>query len=72
MQRWFGHNLTFTARTEDSYATVRERAFTSLAAAAEDARSRVYLGVRYPWDTDGGLESGSDLGQFVCTTRRDQ
>ncbi|MET8333564.1 hypothetical protein ABZV14_06330 [Streptosporangium canum] len=68
-----GHNLTFTARTEDPYATVRERAFTSFAAAAEeDARSRVYLGVRYQWDADGGLESGFDLGEFVYITRRDQ
>lgn len=73
MQRWFGHNLTFTARTEDPYATVRERTFTSFAAAAEeDARSRVYLGVHYQWDADGGLESGFNLGEFVYTTRRDQ
>lgn len=69
-----GHNLTFTARIEDPYATVRERTFTSFAAATaeEDARSRVHLGVRYQWDADGGLESGFDLGEFVYITRRDQ
>ncbi|MGV9776296.1 vanadium-dependent haloperoxidase [Streptosporangium sp. NPDC003464] len=73
MQRWFGHNFTFTVRTEDPYATVRERTFTSFAAAAEEnARSRVYLGVHYQWDADGGLESGFNLGEFVYTTRRDQ
>ncbi|MFD8527908.1 hypothetical protein ACFV0L_10920 [Streptosporangium canum] len=68
-----GHNLTFTARTEDPYATVRERTFTSFAAAAEEgARSRVHLGVHYQWDADGGLESGFDLGEFVYITRRGQ
>ncbi|MFF5208969.1 vanadium-dependent haloperoxidase [Streptosporangium sp. NPDC000396] len=73
MQRWFGHDLTFTATTEDPHATVRSRTFTSFAAAAEEnARSRVYLGVHYQWDADGGLESGFNLGDFVYTTRRDQ
>ncbi|WP_433243027.1 vanadium-dependent haloperoxidase [Streptosporangium sp. CA-135522] len=73
MQRWFGHDLTFTAKTEDPYATVTERTFTSFEAAAEeDALSRLYLGVHYRWDADGGLESGFNLGEYVYVTRRDQ
>ncbi|GIH74251.1 vanadium-dependent haloperoxidase [Planobispora longispora] len=73
MQRWFGHDFAFTATTEDPNANPKTRSFPSFAAAAEEnALSRIYLGVHYRWDADGGLESGFELGEFVYVTRRDQ
>ena len=46
------------------------RAFTSFsAAAAENARSRVYLGVHYQWDADAGLSSGTAIGTWIVANR---
>lgn len=73
MQRWFGHELTFTAPTDDPNANPKTRTFTSFQQAAEeDAASRLWLGVHYRWDAESGLEAGFNLGEFVYTTRRDQ
>ncbi|GAA0375430.1 hypothetical protein GCM10009530_27440 [Microbispora corallina] len=73
MQRWFGHDLTFTAPTDDPYANPRARTFTGFQQAAEeDAMSRLWLGVHYRWDAEAGLESGFNLGEFVYVTHRDQ
>ena len=42
------------------------RSFPSLSAAAvENARSRVYLGVHWQFDADAGLQAGSQIGDFV-------
>jgi hypothetical protein len=42
------------------------RQFASFTAAAiEDARSRVYLGVHYQFDADFGRSSGNAVGEFV-------
>jgi hypothetical protein len=38
------------------------RTFTSFTqAATEDARSRIYLGVHYPFDADDGMATGSNV-----------
>ncbi|GAB3570019.1 hypothetical protein GCM10027578_25580 [Spirosoma luteolum] len=61
-------NITFIATTEDPNATVRQRSFNSLTAAAlENARSRVYLGVHFQWDGDNGFLSGTRVGELVAT-----
>jgi hypothetical protein len=60
-------NITFTATTDDPHAKDVSRTFKSFTAAAlENGRSRVYLGVHYQWDADGGFESGSRVGEDVA------
>jgi membrane-associated phospholipid phosphatase len=45
------------------------RTFRSFAeAAAEDARSRVYLGVHYQFDADNGLRAGEAVAEHVYAT----
>jgi hypothetical protein len=67
MRNWFGtDNITFTATTEDPHAVGVTRTFTSFSAAAvEDARSRIYLGVHYQWDADFGNSSGTSVANHV-------
>jgi membrane-associated phospholipid phosphatase len=63
MRGQFGDSFTFTATTEDPHAVGVTRTFTSFTAAAtEIARSRVYLGVHYPFDGDDGLSTGLSIG----------
>jgi hypothetical protein len=71
MRGYFGtDNVLFTADTEDPHAAGVTRTFTSFSAAAlENARSRVYLGVHYQWDADHGLLSGTAAGEHVVNTR---
>jgi membrane-associated phospholipid phosphatase len=59
-------DVAFTATTEDPHAVGATRTFSSLLAAAkENARSRVYLGVHYQWDADAGLSAGTGLGAWI-------
>lgn len=69
--RFFGtDNITFTATTEDPNAQGVTRQFSSFSAAArENARSRVYLGVHYQFDADAGLSTGAAVGEFVVANR---
>lgn len=58
--------VTFTATTDDPHAVGVTRRFSSFSAAMqEDARSRVYLGVHYQFDADGGISSGTALANYV-------
>jgi len=69
MEHYFGtDNITFTATTEDPHAVGVTRTFTSFSAAAiEDARSRIYLGVHYQWDGDYGVSTGNKVGDYVSS-----
>jgi hypothetical protein len=71
MRLFFGtDNIAFTATTEDPNAVGVTRQFSSFSAAArENARSRVYLGVHYQFDADAGLSSGTSVGEFVLANR---
>jgi hypothetical protein len=70
MRRFFGtDNVTFTAGTEDPNLPQTpkvKRSFNSFTEAAlENGRSRVYLGVHFPWDSDHGFLSGNALAEHV-------
>lgn len=63
-------NVTVVATTEDPSVPGATRTVHSLTEAArENARSRVYLGVHFPWDGDNGFLSGTALGEHVAATR---
>lgn len=71
MQEFFGRDeITFTATTEDPHAlrdengVRRTRQFHSFTQAAlENGRSRVYLGVHYQFDANGGYQIGTAVGK---------
>ena len=73
MRLYYGRDsIAFTATTEDPHALRDEngikltRRFTSFTEAArENGRSRVYLGVHYQWDAEGGFESGSKVAEYA-------
>lgn len=67
MRLFFGtDNIAFTGTTDDPNAAGVTRQFPSFTAAAiEDARSRIYLGVHYQFDADFGRSSGNSVGEFV-------
>jgi hypothetical protein len=67
MRLFFGtDNIAFTGTTDDPNATGVTRQFPSFTAAAiEDARSRIFLGVHYQFDADFGRSSGNAVGEFV-------
>ncbi|MFD9903125.1 vanadium-dependent haloperoxidase [Streptomyces sp. NPDC059063] len=71
MKRYFGSdNISFSLTTEDPHATVKTRSYTSFSQAAkENADSRVYLGVHYPWDATDGLGLGEDIAEHVVTNK---
>jgi hypothetical protein len=71
MRLFFGtDNIAFTATTDDPNARGVTRQFPSFSAAArEDARSRIYIGVHYQFDADAGLSSGTAVGEFVVANR---
>ncbi|WP_121232494.1 vanadium-dependent haloperoxidase [Saccharothrix variisporea] len=68
MKSFFGtDNITFTGGTDDPYAQGVQRTFTSFSAAAtENARSRVYLGVHYQFDGDYGVSSGKAMAESAA------
>ncbi|MFJ8578053.1 vanadium-dependent haloperoxidase [Micromonospora sp. NPDC093277] len=56
----------FIATTQDPHAVGVTRPFATFSAAAtENARSRVYLGVHYQWDADAGMSSGTAMADYV-------
>ncbi|MFI0901640.1 vanadium-dependent haloperoxidase [Streptomyces sp. NPDC020983] len=64
MKGYFGGNdsMNFTVSTDDPHSPQKTRSYTSFhQAAQEDANSRVYLGVHYPWDASDGLKLGDDV-----------
>lgn len=64
MKGYFGGNdaMNFTVNTEDPDSPQKVRSYTSFhQASQEDADSRVYLGVHYPWDARDGLKLGDDV-----------
>ncbi|MBO2008345.1 vanadium-dependent haloperoxidase [Hymenobacter negativus] len=71
MQAFYGRDdISFTATTEDPHAfrdengIRRTRHFSSFTQAAlENGRSRVYLGVHYQFDANGGYEIGTKVGE---------
>jgi len=71
MRTFFGRDtIAFTATTEDPHAAKdahgvrRTRQFQSFTQAAlENGRSRIYLGVHYQFDADGGYEIGTAVGR---------
>lgn len=66
MRDTLGNQVTYTATTEDPNAVGVTRRFTTFTqAAAENARSRVYLGVHYQFDADDGLVTGYGIGDHV-------
>ncbi|MGC5330318.1 vanadium-dependent haloperoxidase [Micromonospora sp. DT62] len=67
MRAYFGTDaVPFTATTEDPHAVGAPRSFGSFTQAAqENARSRVYLGVHYQFDAEGGLAAGYAVGAHV-------
>jgi membrane-associated phospholipid phosphatase len=66
MRSELGDNVTFTAATEDPHAVGVTRTFSSFTAAAtENARSRIYLGVHYQFDADDGLAAGYNVADHV-------
>jgi hypothetical protein len=65
-KHYFGtDNVTFTITSDDTPGVWRT--FNTFSAAAlENGRSRVFLGVHYQWDADGGYEVGTALGDYVA------
>ncbi|MFK0235349.1 vanadium-dependent haloperoxidase [Streptomyces vinaceus] len=71
MKRYFGSdNISFDLTTDEPRATIKTRHFNSFSAAAkEDADSRIWLGVHYPWDATDGLALGDKVANQVFTTK---
>jgi hypothetical protein len=65
----FGDNVTMTLDSEDPRAVGVQRTFTSFTdAAAENALSRIYLGVHFPFDAEDGLATGFAVADHVTAT----
>lgn len=71
MKRYFNtDNIAFDLTTDEPLAPIKQRHFTSFSAAAkEDADSRIWLGVHYPWDATDGLILGDKVAGQVFTTQ---
>ncbi|MEU5900093.1 MULTISPECIES: vanadium-dependent haloperoxidase [Streptomyces] len=71
MKRYFGNdNIAFTMTTDEPQSPIKSRSFTSFSQAAEeDAQSRVWLGVHFPWDAEDGLVLGDRIADHVYTTK---
>jgi hypothetical protein len=71
MKRYFGSDdISFDLTTDEPQAPVKTRHFTSFSAAAkEDADSRIWLGVHFPWDATDGLALGEKVAAQVFTSR---
>jgi hypothetical protein len=67
MRLFFGtDSISFVGTTDDPNARGVTRQFSGFTAAAiEDARSRIYLGVHYQFDADFGRSSGNSVGEFA-------
>lgn len=64
-KHYFGTDrVTFTITSDDAPGVWRTfNSFTD--AALENGRSRVFFGVHYQWDADGGFDVGTALGDYV-------
>ena len=60
----FGPDYSFTVGSEGLAGVTRSFASFDLAA-AEAGQSRIYGGIHFQFENQGGLASGHDLGQFV-------
>ncbi|GAA3951968.1 hypothetical protein GCM10022384_02020 [Streptomyces marokkonensis] len=71
MKRYFGSDgIAFDMTTDEPQSPVKTRHFTSFSAAAtENAYSRVWLGVHFPWDAEDGLALGDKVAAHVFTTK---
>ncbi|WP_267244766.1 vanadium-dependent haloperoxidase [Streptomyces sp. PR69] len=71
MKRYFGSDaIAFEMTTDDDQSPVKSRRFESFSeAAAENAESRVWLGVHYPWDAADGLALGEKVAGHVFSTK---
>ncbi|GGT17631.1 vanadium-dependent haloperoxidase [Streptomyces purpureus] len=71
MKRYFGSDrIAFDMTTDEPRSPVKSRHFTSFSAAArENAYSRIWLGVHFPWDAEDGLTLGDKIANHVFTTR---
>jgi PAP2 superfamily len=71
MRNFFGtDNVSFELDTDDPSVEGVKRSFNSFSAAAlENGRSRVYLGVHFQWDADHGYISGTNLANYVFDNR---
>ncbi|MDP9792730.1 hypothetical protein J2S43_001242 [Catenuloplanes nepalensis] len=67
MRNYFGiDHLEMRLTTEDPSRPNVVRTLPSFtAAAAENGRSRIYLGVHYQWDADNGIATGTQVGNQV-------
>ncbi len=65
MAGFFGRDdITFTITSDDTPGVFRTyHSFD--AAAKENGRSRIFLGVHYQFDADDGYKAGTDLGRYV-------
>jgi hypothetical protein len=66
-RRYFGTDrVSFTITSDDAPGVWRTyNTFTD--AALENGRSRVFFGVHFQWDADGGYEIGSAVGDFIAS-----
>lgn len=59
----------YDGHTVDQYGFVRPevtRYYATLSQAMyENAQSRIYLGIHWPWDRDGGMQQGTEVGNYV-------
>jgi hypothetical protein len=71
MKRYYGtDSVTFTATTQDPYATGVTRTFSTFSAAAnEDALSRLWLGVHFRWDATSGLTAGDQVAGYIFANK---
>lgn len=67
MRGYFGFDhLEMRLTTDDPSRPHLVRTLSSFtAAAAENGRSRIYLGVHYQWDADNGVAAGTQVGNQV-------
>jgi hypothetical protein len=66
MKRYFTDGVAFDMTTDEPRSPVKTRHFDSFSdAAREDAYSRVWLGVHYPWDAEDGLVLGDKIAGYV-------
>ncbi|WP_282793578.1 vanadium-dependent haloperoxidase [Streptomyces sp. CC224B] len=71
LEQYFGTgDIAVTLTTDEPKSPVKSRSFTSFRQAArENADSRIYLGVHYPWDATDGLAVGDKVADYVTTNK---
>ncbi|AGP61444.1 hypothetical protein M271_50435 [Streptomyces rapamycinicus NRRL 5491] len=71
LQRYFDNDaIAFDLTTDEPQSPVKKRHFESFSSAArDDAYSRVWLGVHFPWDAEDGIKLGDQVAGYVFTTK---